>query len=48
MKIKVNLDYKNERKKAYPPIEEQLDILFHEGYEGWKQRVEEVKNKYPK
>lgn len=48
MKIQVNLDYREARKKEYPPIEKQLDILYHEGIEGWKARIDEVKNKYPK
>ena len=48
MKVKVNLNYKDERKKEYPSIEEQLDILYHQGIDGWKKHIEEVKNKYPK
>ncbi len=48
MKIKVKLDYKQERKKEYPTIEEQLDALYHLGYDGWKDTIDRVKNKYPK
>ncbi len=48
MKINITTDYREARKKEYPSIEKQLDILYHEGIEGWKQRIEEVKNKYPK
>jgi hypothetical protein len=40
--------YQRDRKQEYPSIEEQLDLLYHEGYDGWKEKITEVKNKYPK
>ena len=40
--------YQRDRAVAYPPILEQLDILYHQGYDGWKATIDEVKNKYPK
>jgi hypothetical protein len=40
--------YKEKRAKEYPSIQDQLDTLYHEGYEGWKAKIETVKNKYPK
>ena len=43
-----NNQYQRDRKKEYPPIEDQLDILYHQGYDGWKAIIDEVKNKYPK
>jgi uncharacterized coiled-coil DUF342 family protein len=43
-----NNQYQRDRKKEYPSIEEQLDTLYHQGYEGWKASIDEVKNKYPK
>jgi hypothetical protein len=43
-----NIEYKNLREKEYPNIKDQLDILYHEGYDGWKNRIQEVKDKYPK
>jgi hypothetical protein len=36
------------RANTYPSIQEQLDILYHEGYDGWKQRITAIKNQYPK
>lgn len=42
------LEYQRLRKKAYPSIEDQLDKLYHEGYEGWYASITEVKNQYPK
>ena len=41
-------DYKDFRKAEYPSIEEQLDMLYHQGYEGWRAKIEEIKNKFPK
>jgi len=40
--------YWRNRRAEYPKIEEQLDILFHQGYDGWKSTIQEIKDKYPK
>lgn len=40
--------YKELRKQEYPSIVDQLDTLYHEGYDGWKAQIQTVKNKYPK
>jgi hypothetical protein len=40
--------YQRDRAFTYPSIQEQLDVLYHQGYDGWKARIDEVKNKYPK
>lgn len=36
------------RKKAYPPIEDQLDMIYHHGIDGWKQLIRSIKEEYPK
>jgi hypothetical protein len=43
-----NNQYQRDRASAYPSIEDQLDTLYHQGYDGWKAIVDEVKNQYPK
>jgi len=43
-----NNQYQRDRVKEYPSIQDQLDTLYHQGYDGWKAMVNEVKNKYPK
>lgn len=43
-----NNQYQRDRATAYPSIQDQLDTLYHQGYDGWKAMVDEVKNKYPK
>jgi len=40
--------YQRDRAVAYPSIQDQLDTLYHQGYDGWKVTIDEVKNKYPK
>ena len=40
--------YQRDRASAYPSIQNQLDTLYHQGYDGWKASIGEVKNKYPK
>tara|TARA_R110002167_G_scaffold138637_1_gene325953 strand:- start:82 stop:390 length:309 start_codon:yes stop_codon:yes gene_type:complete len=42
------IEYKKLRKLEYPAIEDQLDLLYHEGIEGWKKIIKDVKDKYPK
>lgn len=40
--------YKNQRANEYPSIVDQLDTLYHGGYDAWKAEIEAIKNKYPK
>ena len=43
-----NNQYQRDRASEYPSIQDQLDTLYHQGYDGWKEMIDEVKNKYPK
>ena len=57
-KVKIDMDlvdawidpniYKYQRMKEYPAIVDQLDILYHGGYDAWKEVIKAVKDKYPK
>jgi len=40
--------YQRDRASAYPSIQDQLDILYHKGYDGWKDEISKVKENYPK
>tara|TARA_R100000231_G_C5200508_1_gene127260 strand:+ start:226 stop:501 length:276 start_codon:yes stop_codon:yes gene_type:complete len=40
--------YREKRKFEYPPIEDQLDDLYHNGIDGWKSTIKAIKDKYPK
>jgi len=40
--------YSNARKVSYPSIQDQLDTLYHQGYDGWKAQIDAIKAKYPK
>lgn len=48
MKISVPVSYADKRKEAYPPIEQQLDILYHGGIDAFRAEIEKVKKAYPK
>jgi len=39
---------KLDRKKEYPSIVDQLDDIYHNGIDGWKETIKAVKDKYPK
>lgn len=47
-KIDQSQQYILNRVKQYPSIGDQLDILYHEGYDAWKEVIKEVKDRYPK
>tara|TARA_B100000282_G_scaffold233888_1_gene176276 strand:- start:41 stop:412 length:372 start_codon:yes stop_codon:yes gene_type:complete len=40
--------YTEARKAEYPPLEEQLDKIYHDGVESWRTDITRIKNKYPK
>ena len=40
--------YKEARKLAYPPIEDQLDEIFHNGIDSWKATIQQIKDDNPK
>jgi hypothetical protein len=40
--------YAEKRAAEYPPIVDQLDLIYHSGIDAWKSAVQTVKDKYPK
>ena len=40
--------YKEKRANAYPSITDQLDILYHSGFDVWKASIQAVKERFPK
>ena len=40
--------YTEARAAEYPPIEDQLDKIYHDGIESWRTDITRIKNKYPK
>lgn len=40
--------YAQLRAKAYPPIADQLDTIFHGGIDAWRAEIQAIKTKYPK
>lgn len=40
--------YKAKRQQAYPSIADQLDILYHSGFDAWKSAIQAVKEEFPK
>ena len=41
-------DYKVKRQVAYPSVVDQLDTLYHGGYDAWKATIKQVKDDIPK
>ena len=46
--VEVTVDYKEARANEYPPLEEQLDKIYHSGLDAWKADIKAIKDKYPK
>ena len=42
------VDYADARRAEYPPIEDQLDKIYHSGIDAWKVDIKAIKDKYPK
>lgn len=40
--------YQRDRAASYPSVVDQLDMLYHGGYDAWKAAIQAVKDKYPK
>ena len=40
--------YINKRSAEYPSIVDQLDDIYHNGIDAWKEKIKTVKDKYPK
>ena len=48
LKGAADVAYVNKRANAYPPLEDQLDKIFHEGIDAWKADIQAVKDAIPK
>jgi hypothetical protein len=41
-------EYADKRRNEYGSWEQQLDLMYHQGFEGWKTFITAIKDKYPK
>ena len=46
--VGVTTAYDIARQTEYPPIEDQLDKIYHSGVNAWKADIKAIKDKYPK
>ena len=44
----VQPSYVELRRADYPPIEDQLDKIYHSGVNAWKAQIKEIKDRHPK
>ena len=42
------IQYKTDRSIEYPKIEDQLDKMYHDGFDAWKETIKAVKDANPK
>ena len=43
-----NKAYQRNRAAEYPSIKDQLDDMYHNGFDAWKATIKTTKDKYPK
>jgi len=48
LKSVADVAYVNKRANAYPPLEDQLDNIFHNGVDAWKADIQAIKDAHPK
>ena len=41
-------EYKRNREQEYPDLKDQLDKIFHEGIDAWKEEIQAIKDRHPK
>ena len=46
--VGVTTAYELARALEYPPLQEQLDKIYHSGVDAWKADIKKIKDKYPK
>tara|TARA_R100001086_G_scaffold52338_1_gene23350 strand:+ start:658 stop:990 length:333 start_codon:yes stop_codon:yes gene_type:complete len=46
--IESSITYVDKRISEYPSVNEQLDKIYHNGIDGWKETIKAIKDKYPK
>lgn len=46
--LKTKFGYVNLREQNYPSIMDQLDAMYHKGFDAWKAEIKAIKDKYPK
>ena len=42
------IQYKTDRSNEYPSIRDQLDKMYHDGFDAWKEDIKAVKDAHPK
>ena len=46
--VETQISYVDARVAEYPPLQEQLDKIYHSGVNAWKADIKEIKDKHPK
>ena len=46
--VVTTIAYDLARASEYPPLEDQLDKIYHSGIDAWKIDIKAIKDKYPK
>ena len=47
-KLIQDTQYQRDRASQYPSTADQLDLLYHQGIDGWKAEIKKVKDQFPK
>jgi len=47
-KLNEAVAYAESRREAYPDMADQLDKMYHDGFDAWKETIKAVKDAHPK
>ena len=45
---RASVKYAERRKRDYPSMQDQLDQIYHDGIDAWKETIQAVKDAHPK
>ena len=46
--LEAAVKYQLDRRNKYPSIQDQLDKMYHDGFDAWQETIKAVKDKHPK
>ncbi len=44
----ISVSYAVKRADAYPSVQDQLDMIYHEGLDAWREKIKAIKDEFPK
>ena len=46
--VEPTISWDENRRRSYPSLADQFDLIYHSGVDAWKAKIKETKDKFPK